>query len=182
MNGKKKIGLSYKELGIKRESEAGELKLAQRSPETGEVFLLREHVLPLDRGTKSRIKPEPIPAKTWAQAREKRTLNLMLLGKLSEVHVGSATYFPLKKRVFLKFMRTASEHQRRGMASSLLAYIKAQGKGILLHPLPPTERFYRNLGFTRSRNYPGMMELRAGKPLTGRGTKPGKFLITGKKT
>jgi hypothetical protein len=180
MNGKKRAGITYKELGVARDSKRyGRLRLALRLPETGEVFLLRERVLPLDRYAKWRIRPEQVPRRLWAQAREKRMLNLMLLGKVSETSVGSATYVPLKRRVFLKFIETAPEHEKRGMASSLLAFIKVQmqGKGILLNPLANTERFYENLGFLRSRSYPGLMELRPGKPLTDREAKPRKFLI-----
>jgi GNAT superfamily N-acetyltransferase len=153
----------------------GKLVLALHNPETKEVFMLREASAPASALTRANIHPR------WRQeAEEVRTLNLMRLGDRGEERIGHATYVPLKESIYIKYLETGEGHRERGVASSLLAYIKTHGKDMWLHPNIEAKPFYRNLGFSESPMYEGLA-LHAGKPLAGPGKGFRKFLVTGKK-
>jgi GNAT superfamily N-acetyltransferase len=164
----KKIGLSYKQLGIGRHSEHGRLILAQWLPETGEVFLLRERKEPVDEMTYHLI-----PLNRLHELRENRRLTLLRLGEKGEESIGHALYAPLRDSIYIGNLETHGTERKRNVASSLLAYIKTHGKDMWLTPNTRSVPFYTRLGFSSSRKYNGY-ELPAEKPLRGKGI---KFLI-----
>lgn len=172
MSGGKKIGLSYRQLGIKKESRRyGTLRLVQWSPETNEVFLLRE----LSRPASPLVKVH-IPPSLRSEAKELRVLNLLYFGKEGEIRVGHATYMPLGKSNYVKYLEAEPAHRKRDVASSLLSYIKTHGKDIWLLPNQAARPFYRKLGFSESTKYEGW-ELAAGMPLATSEKRLRKFMI-----
>lgn len=172
MEGRKR---TYKELGVAKESASyGRLVLVQKSPETGEVFLLREKTIPPGETIKHLI-----PQDFLAEMKENRLLSLLRLAGEKEEQIGHAVYAPLKKSIYLGAMETVPGHRRREVASSLIAYIKTRGRDIWLIPNSRAEPFYRKLGFFSSARYNGW-ELPAEKQLAkrrGETTRFRKFII-----
>ena len=177
MSGGKRIGLGYKQLGLKKENAAGALRLVQRSHETGEIFALRESVEEFKQLAKSELPPS-----VESEATDMHTLRLMLFRDGVESEMAHVEYFPLRKSIYVRHIGTDEAHRRRDMASSLLSYLKTHGKDIWLYPFTKQRPFYKKLGFAESQRYAGW-ELPAWKPLALRAweTRKRKFLITGKK-
>lgn len=170
--------MSYKKLGIPLESrDYGKLVLTQWSPETDEIFILRERVLPPN----ATLRTEAL-YHAGAEAENMHILSLMRLEKKGEGYVGRATYLPTEKGIYLAHIKTETPHLRRDVASSLLAYIKARGEDIILSMTRKAEPFYRKMGFVDA-GKTRVVKLPAGKPLPGRWFegKARKFLILPRK-
>ena len=176
MNGRKKTGLSHRGLGIHVESkDYGKLMLAQKS-ETGEIFLLREKVAPSSDIAKAEARYH-----IGAGPEKTHTRSLMRLDGKEERFIGRAIYLPAEKSIYVEHARTEAPYLERGVASSLLAYIKTHGKDIVLSTTRDAERFYRKMGFVDA-GKTLVLKLPAGKPLAKReGERVRKFLITRRK-
>lgn len=174
---KMKFAMSYKRLGIELESRKkwGRLLLAQWSPETNEIFVLREKAIP----TSTVVKAE-VFARFKAVPEKVHMLHLMRLEKKGERLLGYAHYLPVEKGIYLDSLRTMQAHRKRDVASSLLAYIKTRKKDIALLTSKGAEPFYKALGFVERGMY---RELPAEKPLPKRRFEAGvrKFLILPRK-
>lgn len=155
--------MTHKDLGVRKITKQGTLKIAYRVPGTGEILLLRE-----EKGILSKNLPV---AGTLANMK----LKLLLFKNGKEKLVGRANYYPTERDVFLGYIWTKPKYGRRDVAASLLSYISAaHGKPVSAQPTREAEGFYRKLGFVESARRQLAVETAPGK--TGR-----KFFIKGKK-
>lgn len=151
--------MTHKDLGVRKTTKQGTLKMAYRVPGTGEVFLLRE-----ERG----IISKNLPYGTLANMK----LKLLLFRKGKERLVGRANYYPTESDVFLGYIWTEPKYRKRDVAASLLSYISAtHGKPIAAEAAPEAAGFYRSLGFRESKRRQLAVEITAKR----------KFFIRGKK-
>ena len=123
----------WKDLGIRKVTDEGELKLVYGVPETKEIFVVRQ----LD---KYEHKGEGFSV-LFVRHFDRST------GK--ETPVSYAKFVEGKRNIFVEGLVTEDAYERRGAASALIAYLKTKRKPIELMTSGEGAGFYKKLGFNK---------------------------------
>lgn len=135
---------TYRDLGIRKKTAHGTIRLVYGAHETGEIFILRER--PLEEGDGDRL--------AITRLRGKR-----------EREVGHMEYRVLGKEMQLRKLWTGPGYRRMDVASSILAYLKTHGKDMTLLAEKGARPVYRKLGFEPYKIERNALKLPAEKPL-----------------
>ena len=141
----KRKPLTYGDLGIRKKTAHGTIRLAYGAPESKEVFVLREAPLKEEDGDRLAI----------TRLRGKR-----------EQEVGHVEYRIMGREMQLRRLYTEPGHRRMDVASSLLAYLKTRGKDMTLLAGESAKPVYLKLGFEPYKIERKALKLPAEKPLT----------------
>lgn len=150
--------VTWKELGIEKKTDNGELKLVYKVPETKEIFTVREHEL----------------------GKNLSKVSILLLERETgcERPISHADCIRRKNDIFIGWHSTEKAYERRGAASALLTYLKSKKLPISLASKKSAMGFYKNLGFEEKKQewyhgilfplFPKDLELPAEKSLKKR--------------
>lgn len=161
MIGKRPV--TFRDLGIRKRTAHGTVRLIYGAPESKEIFVLREKPLEEEGGDRLAI----------TRLRGKR-----------EHEVGHVEYRIIGKEMQLRRLWSGPRYRKIDMASSMLAYLKAHGKDMTLLAGKSARPVYLKLGFAPYKIERSALKLPAEKPLTLRPweKKARKFaIIPGKK-
>ncbi len=152
---------SWKRLGIKKETNHGELRLVYGVPGTKEIFTVRER---------------EVEKQTILGPLSRVSVNILNRKTGYEMPVSYANFAHRTGDVYVDYISTQKEYERRGAASALIAYLKTKKLPINLVSGGDAKEFYRKLGFEKRRWRDVDTELPAEKPLAKR-----EFEKTGRK-